>query len=227
MSGMPMLSSVVVAGSTALGLASTACAEPSTGAWQPVEGQHYEKLATPLPAAGNGRIELIEFFWLGCGHCKVFDPVLESWYAQRRDAVTLRRVHVSGRAQIAAHQRLFFALESLGVQEQLRPVVFDLLLGQGKSLNTPQEQAAALAGAGIEPKRIVDACQSFGVAAKCQQANQLQERAGVDGVPTLIVGGRFRTSPSMAARGARLSEADSGRRALELVDRLIAGPLRA
>lgn len=228
MSGaLPALSSVSAV-STALGVAGPAFAAPaSAGGWQPVEGQHYEKLATPLPSTGDGRIELVEFFWLGCGHCQAFDPVLEAWHAQRRDVVSLRRVHIAGRAQVVAHQRLFFALQSLGVQDQLRPVVFDLLLGQGKSLNTPQEQATALAAAGIDPKRLMEACQSFSVAAKCQQANQLQERADVNTVPTLMVGGRFKTSPSMAARGARLSEQESGRRALQVVDALLAGPLRA
>ncbi|WP_431262135.1 thiol:disulfide interchange protein DsbA/DsbL [Roseateles chitinivorans] len=209
-------------------LASAATAEPATSAaWRPVEGQHYERLATPIAGTGGGKIELVEFFWLGCSHCKAFDPILEAWLAQHRDVVSMRRVHIAGRAQVAAHQKLFFALESMGLQESLRPVVFDLLVQQGKSMNTPQEQASVLAGAGVDPKRLMESCQSFSVATKCQQANQLQERAGVDGVPTLLVGGRFRTSPSIAGRGARLTEEESGRRAMAVVDHLLAGPLRA
>ncbi|WP_431257264.1 thiol:disulfide interchange protein DsbA/DsbL [Roseateles chitinivorans] len=196
-------------------------------AWRPVEGQHYERLATPIATTAGGKIELVEFFWLGCSHCKAFDPILDAWLAQRRDVVSMRRVHIAGRAQVAAHQKLFFALESMGLQEHLRPVVFDLLVQQGKSMNTPQEQAAVLAGAGVDPKQLMDTYQSFSVATKCQQATQLQERAGVDGVPTLIVGGRFRTSPSIASRGARLTEEESGRRAMAVVDHLLAGRLRA
>ncbi|WP_431286440.1 thiol:disulfide interchange protein DsbA/DsbL [Roseateles chitinivorans] len=216
-SGVPMLA---LAGTTA-------APTPTPTGWRPVEGQHYERLATPIATAAGGKVEVVEFFWLGCGHCKAFDPILDAWQEQRRDVVSMRRVHISGRAQVAAHQKLFFALESMGLQEHLRPVVFDLLVQQGKSMNTPQEQAAVLAGAGVDPKRLMETCQSFSVATKCQQANQLQERAGVDGVPTLIVGGRFRTSPSMASRGARLTEEESGRRATAVVDYLLAGPLRA
>lgn len=226
MPAVPMLASFSAASIAAGAAGAAATAAPAQGAWRPIEGQHYEKLPTPIASSADGRIEVVEFFWLACGHCRTFDPLLESWHAQRQEVVSLRRIHIAGRAQVAAHQRMFFALQSLGVQEQLRPRVFELLIEQRKPMNTPQEQAAALADTGLDAKRFMEACQSFSVAAKCQQANQLQERADVGTVPMLMVGGRFKTSPGMAGRGAQISERESGRRALEVVDALIAGPLR-
>jgi thiol:disulfide interchange protein DsbA len=39
---------------------------------------------------------------------------------------------------------------------------------------------------------------SFSTRAKVQQANQLMDTYGVNGVPTIVVGGTYQTSPSLA-----------------------------
>jgi protein dithiol oxidoreductase (disulfide-forming) len=54
---------------------------------------------------------------------------------------------------------------------------------------------------------------SFGIRTKVAQANQLMDAYGVDSVPTIIVQGRFATSPSQT-RGAD--------RTMAVVDYLVA-----
>ena len=54
---------------------------------------------------------------------------------------------------------------------------------------------------------------SFGTRTKVQQANQLMDTYGIDGVPTIVVGGQYVTSPSIA-KGEK--------QALAVVDYLVA-----
>ncbi|MFK7965909.1 MAG: hypothetical protein AB8C46_18270 [Burkholderiaceae bacterium] len=44
-----------------------------------------------------GKIEVIEFFWVGCPHCRRMEPVIEAWKKLAPDDVQLRKVHVNFR----------------------------------------------------------------------------------------------------------------------------------
>ena len=62
-----------------------------------VEGQHFVRLAQPVPGSTPGRIEVVEFFWYECPHCNAFEPVLEAWSKRLPADVQLRRVPVAFR----------------------------------------------------------------------------------------------------------------------------------
>ena len=103
--------SAVVAGIGGVALPSGASAQ---GGW-PVEGTHYVRLGQPVPVAGNGKIDVVEFFWYGCPHCNAFEPTLDAWAKTLPADVAFRRVPVaSSEEPFAAHQRIFYALESDG-----------------------------------------------------------------------------------------------------------------
>ncbi|MFM8756364.1 MAG: thiol:disulfide interchange protein DsbA/DsbL, partial [Limnohabitans sp.] len=43
-------------------------------------GKDYLTLDKPVASeAGNGKIEVIEFFWYSCPHCNSFEPAFERW----------------------------------------------------------------------------------------------------------------------------------------------------
>ena len=186
----------------------------------PVEGRHYNALAQPLPTAA-GKIEVVEFFWYGCPHCYAFEPLIEPWAKQLPADVTFRKVHVAFRANVKVHQRMFYALEALGKEAAARPAIFNALHQQNLPLDDAKSQAKFLANLGVDPAKYQDAYNSFGVQTKCTQAEKLSEAYRIDGVPSIGIGGRFLTSPSIAAGGQRLPESDLGQRALQVSDFLI------
>ncbi len=186
----------------------------------PVEGRHYQRLAQPLPGT-PGKIEVVEFFWYGCPHCYAFEPAVEAWVKQLPADVTFRPVHVAFRANVKLHQRLFYALEALGKEKEVRARVFSALHREGKGLDSPKAMAEFLAPLGIDPAKFNEAYNSFCVQTKCQQAEKLSEAYRIDGVPAIGIGGRFLTSPSIATGGQRVSELESGRLALATTDFLI------
>ncbi|MFG6414163.1 thiol:disulfide interchange protein DsbA/DsbL [Roseateles sp. DC23W] len=186
----------------------------------PVEGRHYRVLSKPLPGQ-PGKIEVVEFFWYGCPHCYAFEDSIEAWSKQLPADVAFRKVHVAFRAQLKPHQRMFYALEALGKEATARPAIFKAMHQQGQALDDPKTQAKFLANLGVDAAKYQDAYNSFGVQTKCTQAEKLSEAYNIDGVPTLGIGGRFLTSPSIAAGGQQLPEHELHGRALQTTNFLL------
>jgi len=167
----------------------------------PVEGRHYRIVSPPAPVSA-GKIEVIEFFWYGCPHCYAFEPVVEPWIKRLPADVAFRRVHVLFRENTRTHQRTFFALEALDREAEFRPKIFNALHKEGLSLDNPESMAAFLAKQGLDKAKFLEVYNSFSVQSKSMQAVKLSEAYHIDGVPSIGVGGRFLTSPSMAGQGA-------------------------
>jgi len=186
----------------------------------PVEGRHYIALDRPL-ATPPGKIEVVEFFWYGCPHCYAFEPLIEAWSKQLPADVAFRKVHVAFRANVKIHQRMFYTLESMGKEAATRPAIFKAMHEQGQALEDAKSQAKFLSALGVDPVKYQDAYNSFGVQTKATQAEKLSEAYHIDGVPSIGIGGRFLTSPSMTGVGQRLPEHELGQRALQYTDFLI------
>ena len=167
----------------------------------PVEGRHYLIVNPPVPVSA-GKIDVIEFFWYGCPHCYAFEPVVEPWSKRLPADVAFRRVHVMFRENTRTHQRTFFALEALDREAEFRPKIFNAIHQEHLSLDTPDSMAAFLAKQGLDKAKFLGVYNSFSVQSKCMQAVKLSEAYHIDGVPSIGVGGRFLTSPSIAGQGA-------------------------
>ncbi|MFG6447717.1 thiol:disulfide interchange protein DsbA/DsbL [Roseateles sp. BYS180W] len=206
-------------GASALGLGLSA---PVLAQRQPVEGQQFKRLATPVPTNAPGKIEVLEFFWYGCPHCYIFEPYIEDWAKKLPADVVFRKVHVAFRANVKQHQKMFYALDALGLEARARPAIFAGLQSQGLALDTPKAMADFLGPLGVDPQKFQSAFNSFGVAAKCQQAERLSEAYRIEGVPTVAIQGRFVTAPSLhQIQQQRVSEQVLAQSTLQTMDALI------
>ncbi len=192
---------------TLLGAGAAALALPTAATAQggPVEGRQYVRLSQPVPVyAPPGKLEVIEFFWYGCPHCAAFEPALEAWVKQLADDVAFRRVPVAFRAEsYTAHQRLFYALDSMGLVPALQRKVFYAIHVERQRLDNPTEIAAFATKNGIDPDKLMESFNSFGTQAKLKQANQLVDGYKIDGVPAIGIQGRFYTSGTLAGDNAK------------------------
>ena len=196
--------STALLGAGAAAMACRATAQSQAQA-SPVEGRQYVRLSQPL-ATGTaaGKIEVIEFFWYGCPHCSAFEPALESWSRRLPDDVVFRRVPVAFRPEpYVVHQRLFYALDGLGLVPGLQRKVFYAIHVERQRLDTPAEIGAFATKNGVDPAKLNDAMNSFSTQVKLKQANQLVDGYKIDGVPALGVQGRFYTSGTLAGDNER------------------------
>jgi thiol:disulfide interchange protein DsbA len=165
----------------------------------PVEGKQFMRLAQPLASANvGGKIEVFEFFLYTCPHCFAFDPALTAWAKQLPPDVQLRRIHVGVGLMHKLHQRLFYALESLGRLGDLHEQVFKALQVEHLDLSSEQAITAWAVGKGLDGAKFGAAFNSFGAQTRLGQSTKLAEAYRADSVPALGIGGRFLTSPSLA-----------------------------
>ncbi|WP_277189342.1 thiol:disulfide interchange protein DsbA/DsbL [Caballeronia sp. BR00000012568055] len=174
-------------------VASAANAPPAA----PAAGKDYTVLQAPQPVgAPAGKVEVIEFFWYGCPHCNEFEPVLEAWEKKQGPDVVFKRVPVAFRDDFVPHSKMYHALVALGVAEKVTPAVFNEIHVKKNYLLTPQAQADFLATQGIDKKKYLDAYNSFSIQSDIQRDNKMLQDYKIDGVPTVVVQGKYVTGPA-------------------------------
>ena len=185
--------------SSGAGLAALGWLTPAHAQGGPVEGTHYVRLSQPVPAGPAGKIEVIEFFWYGCPHCNAFEPTLEPWVKQLPADVAFHRVPVAFSAEpFVAHQRIFYALDSLGLVAAMHRKVFYAIHNDRLRLDKPADISAFMGRNGVDAAKFMQAYDSFAVQAKGKQATQQAAAYKIDGVPAIGIQGRYYTSGSLA-----------------------------
>jgi thiol:disulfide interchange protein DsbA len=180
----------------------------------PVEGKQYLKLSQRQPTQDPKRLEVVEFFWYGCPHCHSFEPALEAWVEKLPADVSFRRLPVAFReVPFVLHQKLYFAIETLGLVDSLHRKVFTAMHVERNPLSTPEAVGDFVAKNGVDKAKFLDVMNSFSVQGKAKQAAALSNGYRIDGTPALGIDGRYTTSGSMAG---------SNERALAVTDYLLA-----
>ncbi|SAL69490.1 DSBA oxidoreductase [Caballeronia choica] len=162
----------------------------------PVAGTDYTVLQTAQPVDAAGKVEVIEFFWYGCPHCNEFEPYLEAWVKKQGPDVVFKRVPVAFRDDFIPHSKMYHALDALGVAEKVTPAVFHEIHVKKNYLLTPQAQADFLATQGVDKKKYMEAYNSFSTQSAIQRDSKLMQDYKIDGVPTLVVQGKYETGPA-------------------------------
>jgi thiol:disulfide interchange protein DsbA len=174
----------------------------------------FTAVTPPVPVdAPAGQVDVVEFFSFACPHCYAFERPLEAWLARKPPEIRFRRSPVPFQRNFRNFQRLWFALETLGLVDTMPRAIFDAVHADGLRLDTPADIAAFMARRGVDPDRFLDVFDASATAAQVAQADRLFDASGAGSVPTLMVQGRFLTSPWTARGGAN---------ALAVVDRLAA-----
>ena len=175
-------------------IASTAFASPTA----PVNGAEYITLATPQPTQVVGKkIEVIEFFMFHCPHCNVLEPHMAAWVKKQGDNINFKRVHFpySGPTDPEAH--LFLTLEAMGKVDEVLPKVFRAFHVERQRLNKDEAIMEWVGKNGLDKAKFTEYWNSFGVLTKLKRLPTIVGNYKVDGVPSIVVDGRFLTSPSI------------------------------
>lgn len=178
------------------------------------EGRDYVKLPQRQPTQDPKKIEVVEFFWYGCPHCHAFEPALEAWLKKLPSDVNFRRLPVAFReVPFVLHQKLYFAIEAMGLVEPLHRKVFTAMHIERNRLDSPEAVGEFVAKNGVDKAKFIEVMNSFAVSGKAKQAAALSAGYKIDGTPALGINGSFYTSGSLVG---------SNERALAVTDQLIA-----
>lgn len=210
-----------VAATALAALAPQASVHAQAPAFTPQEGRHYRRLPKRL-ANTPGKVEVLEFFLYTCPHCFDFETQIKAWVPTLPSFVEFKQVHVAFQAVTKHYQRLFFTLDAMGVEAKYRSTIFNAIHRAGNPLDTPEAVVKLLGPLGLDAEKFKATFNAFGVGSRINAANQLANAYGIDGVPTLGIGGLYLTSPEMARNNERVPADVSGQRAVSIANQLIA-----
>lgn len=178
------------------------------GHWK--AGVNYDALVPSQPTnVGPGKVEVVEVFWLGCPHCYALEPYIQNWLKNKPDYVEFVRIPVMWGPVHRAHAHLFYTLVALNRQDLVQQA-FDtiqqkhqMLVGANEE-DTLKAQEAFAKGFGISADQYSKAYNSFTVASNLQRAEQLTQRYHVEGVPLIVVNGKYTTDVGKAGGAGEL-----------------------
>jgi thiol:disulfide interchange protein DsbA len=190
----------------------------------PQNGVDYVTLAQPQPVQVAGKkVEVIEFFMYHCPVCNGLEAGFEEWVKKQGDRIQVRRIHMpyTGAADPEAH--LFLTLEALGKLDEMHGKVFNAVHQQRIRLNKDDAIIDWVSKNGIDRATFLNAWNSFGVQTRLRGLDRVISNYKVESVPTIIVDGKYMTSPSMAHDSLKTNNPQEMFQAtLQIADALVA-----
>jgi thiol:disulfide interchange protein DsbA len=160
-------------------------------------GVNYEAVTPAQPTdVKPGQVEVIEFFWYGCPHCFAVEPYLEAWIKSRPKDVVFKRIPAAMKnSEFYTDAQAYFTAEVLGIGEKIHEPFFNAIHLDGKGeLRDDVDALRTFFGTfGVAPKDFDATWNSFAVQTRMSQAAQIADRYAVNGVPTIIVNGKWKT----------------------------------
>jgi thiol:disulfide interchange protein DsbA len=188
-----------------------ACAQTTGETY--IEGENYDLITPPVRTADPDKVEVVEFFWYGCGHCYNFEPMIGAWKKTLPEDVEFRGSPAMWNKPMELHARAYYTAEVLGVLEEMNLVLFQAMNVDGKRLTSEAEIQELFVANGVEAEDFAKAFKSFGVSSQVNQASARARAAQITGTPAIMVNGKYHVSTRKAG-----SQADM----LKIADYLIA-----
>lgn len=162
-----------------------------------VEGKHYKKLDNPQPTDDASKIEVLEFFWYGCPHCYSLHPHLKTWLANLPEDVNFRYVPANLRASWIVAAKIFYTIEAMGNTATLHDSIYDAIHRDKIDLHQESVLFDWIEKQGVDRKKFENAFNSFSVQNQVARATQMARQLQLNGVPALIIDGKYLTSGGM------------------------------
>jgi len=133
-------------------------------------------------------------FWYGCPHCYAFEPLLEAWTEKLPEDVVFVRSPGMWNGLMEVHAKIYYAAEDLGVFDKIHPLAFNEIHQKGNYLQTEDEIRKLFVSQGVDAAAFDKSWSSFNVTSAAKKAGTRMREYKVNGVPNLIVNGKYRVS---------------------------------
>jgi thiol:disulfide interchange protein DsbA len=211
---------LLAASLVATAVSTTAFASPT----DPKSGVEYVTLAQPQPVQAAGKkVEVIEFFMYHCPHCNALEPQFEQWVKKQGDNIVLRRVHLPFGGPNDPEAHLYLTLEALGKVDQMHAKVFKAIHVDRVRMRDDATVIDWVSKNGIDRATFTNAWNSFGVITKLRGLQRITEAYKVDGAPTIVIDGKYQTSPATVYNTVKANnEPQLFQATLQVMDALVA-----
>lgn len=173
----------------------------------------YTSIATPVGTASADKVEVLEFLWLGCPHCYRFEPHMLSWVESMPEHAAFVREAPPLNPSWEPHSRGFYASRVLGIEDAFVEAMFKAIHQDRKNMRKPKDIAELAASLGADEDEFLKTMDSFSVETAMRRSIQLAVGAGLTGVPSVVVNGKYLTTGSLAGSSEGI---------IKVIDQLVA-----
>lgn len=166
-----------------------------------IEGKDYLEIFPEVNTnSEDGKVEVVELFWLGCPHCYHLEPTMERYKASKPDYVEFKQVPAVLNPNWAFHAKAFYTAKFLDPNNEKKLVtkMFKELHEKKNNLDTTDKLKKFFADNGISEIQFNNTYNSMAVSTSMSQAASISAASQANSVPSIIINGKFRTSPSLA-----------------------------
>lgn len=168
------------------------------------EGEAYIRLASPQPTNTGENIEVVELFWYGCPHCFDLEPEINAWLEGKPDDVEFVRIPAILGARWELLARAYFTADLLDVEERIHEPLFEAIHDKKRRFKDEDSVAAFFVEQGVPIEDFTSTFNSFAVATRVNNAKLMTRRYQIDGVPTLVINGKYRTTGRLAGGNTQM-----------------------
>lgn len=156
-----------------------------------IAGQNYINLRNPVATQQTDKLEVIEFFWYGCGYCAQLEPAIASWENKLPEDTNFVRVPALFGGIWDVHAQMFFTLQAMDKLPVVHDAIFNALHKQNLKLANLNEIVKFLSSQGIDEQEFRKHWGSFSVKTNMQKAKRLAIAYQISSVPSLVVNGKY------------------------------------
>lgn len=176
-------------------LAANSTGAPAKTDWQYEEGKHFSSLATAQGTSSSpGKIEVAEVFWYGCPHCYNLEPLISDWVKKLPADVSFVRIPVMWNPTNEIHGRVYYTAEALGKLELITPAMFKAIHVENRPMTEEKDIQKLFEENGVSAADFNKTFRSFSVDSQLKRAKDLTTKYKVQGVPLLVIDGKYTTS---------------------------------
>ena len=175
--------------------------EAKKSAEQFTEGKHYVEIFPEMNTdVASGQVEVIELFWLGCPHCAKLEPIIKAYKQNMPSYVSFKQVPAVLNPSWKTHAKAFYTAKLLDPnnEKDLISKLFHTIHKERNSLATLEKIEAFFIAQGYTSNQFNNTINSMAVNAEIGQAKTIGSGSQSTSVPTIIINGKYRTSPYMA-----------------------------
>lgn len=175
-------------------LLASACSAAPDAAAPYTEGQQYVTLPAPHERySAEGKVEVVEVFSYGCIHCAHFAPTAEQLRKSLPAGAVFKLVPAPFSDEWVPYARAYYAAKKLGVVERTHLELFKQKFDEHYPIATLDELADFYAREGVNREAFLRIANSPEVTAQLKKDLALIQHWGVNGTPTIVVDGKYRS----------------------------------